>query len=127
MIKHPRSDRNGDVFDGCQCESNIFAKFRFRVSLFIRFIYKCMLLGRIDVQNEEFCSLDSLAKILRRIAPQDDIVLLTNILTKKFRFIGKFIVSRRNIPLSRGNVSEADKGVACSIKIARFSKGATPE
>ena len=41
-----------------------------------------MVLGRIDVQNEESRSLDSLAKILRRIAPQDDIVLLTNILTK---------------------------------------------
>ena len=41
-----------------------------------------MVLGHIDVQNEEFCSLDSLAKLLRRIAPQDDIVLLTNILTK---------------------------------------------
>ena len=38
-----------------------------------------MVLGRIDVQNEESCSLDSLAKILRRIAPQDDIV---NIPTK---------------------------------------------
>ena len=41
-----------------------------------------MVLGHIGVQKEESCSLDSLAKILRRIAPQDDIVLLTNIPTK---------------------------------------------
>ncbi len=57
-------------------------KSEFGLSLLIRLKYKCMILGCIDVQNEEFCSLDSPAKILRRIAPQDDIALLTNILTK---------------------------------------------
>ena len=31
----------------------------FRLSLLIRFIYKCMVLGRVDVQNKEFCSLDA--------------------------------------------------------------------
>jgi len=30
----------------------------------------------------------------------------------KFRFIGEITVAKSNIPLSRGNVSEADKGVA---------------
>jgi len=30
----------------------------------------------------------------------------------KFRFIDESIVTKPNIPLSRGNVSEADKGVA---------------
>ena len=45
----------------------------------------------------------------------------------KSRFIGAFIAARHNIPLSRGNVSEADKGVAYRVKIRRFSVGATPE
>ena len=32
-------------------------------------------------------------------------------LIAKFRFIGELIVAKPNIPLLRGNVSEADKGV----------------